>query len=432
MHNVCITADDLGAISAVVPNTAARPGDTVLRGIVMPGFANAHSHAFHRALRGRTQGHGGDFWSWRDHMYSVAAVLDPELYQRLAAAVYREMLLCGYTSVGEFHYLHHDPAGVAYASPAMEEAILNAATESGIRLTLLDTCYLRGGFDSELTPNQLRFSDGSVEKWAARVELLRQQQSSSSKIGVAAHSIRALDASEIAEIALIAEEWNCVRHVHASEIVDEVHAAVDHVGRTPIELLADTGFLADNATIVHGTHPMGHDIDLVGWAGATVCVCRTTERDLGDGVTPAHSYVEAGAHLSIGSDSHAVIDPFEETRAIELDQRPMVNKRGLHDPAQLMHDATLNGLRSLGWASDGLVVGSPADFIAVDVDNHRVGGQRDLASVAFAAVASDVHHVVVGGENRVSNRQLVGGLNGPVDVGSDIASVIAEIWKRVG
>src|SRR3954463_8265732 len=276
-----------GRIVTVDPGVAPAPGDQRLPGVVLPGFANAHSHAFHRALRGRTHDRGGTFWSWRDRMYAVAARLDPDSYLTLAPAVYPAMVLAGVTCVGEFHYLHPPVGGRRYDDPnAMSEALLQAAADAGLRLTLLDTCYLAGGLDAGghlgLDDVQTRFSDGNADAWAARVALLPERPGV--RIGAAVHSVRAVPAGQLPAVAQAA--GGRPLHVHVSEQPAENDACQAHYGVTPTRLLEECGVLGPSTTAVHATHLTGDDVTALGDSGTAVCACPSTEADLADGVGP--------------------------------------------------------------------------------------------------------------------------------------------------
>ncbi|WP_019874224.1 formimidoylglutamate deiminase [Sporichthya polymorpha] len=383
----------------IVVTPAATPpaGATVLRGLTVPGLANAHSHAFHRALRARTHDGGGDFWTWREAMYAVAERLDPDSYLALARAVYAEMALAGITVVGEFHYLHHGPGGAPYADPnAMGAAVAQAAREAGIRITVLDTCYLTGGFGQDLTPAQARFSDGNVGGWLGRVS--RFDPGPGAKLGAAVHSVRAVPARDVEMVA----EWaarGAVLHAHVSEQPAENEACRAATGRTPTALLHSAGAVASNFTAVHGTHLTPGDIDLYGLNRATVCFCPTTERDLADGVGPAGALRAAGVALSLGSDSHAVIDLFEEARGVELHERLASGRRGGHPAEDLLTAATAAGHACLGWRDAGRIEpGALADLVTISLDTPRTAGCPPTAATAvFAATAADVRHVVASG-----------------------------------
>ena len=230
------------------------------------------------------------------------------------------MALAGITAVGEFHYLHHGPGGRRYADPnAMGEAVVEAAGEAGIRVTLIDACYLHGGIGREPDEAQLRFSDGSAAAWAERVERLRPGPGA--RIGAAIHSVRAVDPAAAAEVAAWARERAAPLHAHLSEQPAENEACLSAHGMTPAALLAEAGAVDERFTAIHATHLAEADFGRLGEARASICLCPTTERDLADGVGPARRLAEAGAALCLGSDSNAVIDLFEEARAVEMDER---------------------------------------------------------------------------------------------------------------
>ncbi|MCK8680726.1 formimidoylglutamate deiminase [Streptomyces lichenis] len=394
-----------GRITAVRTGTPTPPpGAVVLRGLTIPGLANAHSHAFHRALRSTVQVGSGTFWTWREVMYQVAAQLTPDTYFALARAVYTEMALAGITSVGEFHYLHHAPGGRPYADPnAMGEALIAAAGEAGIRITLLDTAYLSAGFGERPTTHQLRFSDGTADAWAERADGLKDREGV--RIGAAIHSVRAVPAEQLATVADWAARRQAPLHVHLSEQTGENAACQAAHGRTPTRLLADHGVLGPRTTGVHNTHLTDEDIRLLGSSATGTCMCPTTERDLADGIGPATALQRAGSPLSLGSDSHAVIDLLEEARAMELDERLRTRTRGHWTAAALLRAATTDGHAALGWPEAGrLEPGALADFAVIALDTVRTAGPppRLAAETAvFAGSAADVRHTVVGGRQVV-------------------------------
>ncbi|GAA2414532.1 formimidoylglutamate deiminase [Streptomyces glaucosporus] len=400
-----------GRITAVRTGAGSPPpGAEPLRGLTLPGLANAHSHAFHRALRGTAQTGSGTFWTWRRVMYSVADRLTPESYFALARAVYAEMALAGITCVGEFHYLHHAPGGTPYGDPnAMGHALIAAAAEAGIRITLLDTCYLASGILTEhrgraLDRHQLRFGDGSAAAWAERASAL-VPEGDHARVGAAVHSVRAVPAAEAGAVAEWARERGAPLHVHLSEQPAENDACLAALGRTPTRLLADHGVLGPGTTAVHATHLTGEDIALLGGTRTRVCVCPTTERDLADGIGPAADLAHAGSPLCLGSDSHAVIDLLEEARALELDERLRSRTRGHWTAARLLDFAGESGHAALGWPEAGrLEAGRLADFTTIALDSVRTAGPppRLAAQTAvFAATAADVRHTVVGGRHVV-------------------------------
>lgn len=412
-----------GRFSAVRVGVPAPADATRLTGLVLPGLANTHSHAFHRALRGRTHGGGGTFWTWRDRMYAVAARLDPDSYLALARATYAEMALAGITCIGEFHYLHHDVDGRPYAEPnVMGAALVEAAAQAGVRLTLLDTCYLTAGVDgAPLTGPQLRFSDGDAAGWAARADAFRPA-GAHARLGAAIHSVRAVPAGQLGTVAGWAKTHDTPLHVHLSEQRAENDACLARHGRTPTGLLADAGALGPHTTVVHATHLTPQDVVTLGGSGTGVCLCPTTERDLADGIGPARALADAGSPLSLGSDSHAVIDQFEEARAMEMHERLRTERRGHFPSRELLRAAGFAGHRALGWTDAGTIaVGARADLVAVRLDTARTAGVTP-AGALFAATAADVDLVMVDGTVVVRD-----GRHTTVDVSAELARAVTEV-----
>jgi formiminoglutamate deiminase len=390
---------------AAVTSDADPPATAVrLPGLTIPGLANGHSHAFHRALRGRTQRGRGDFWAWRERMYELAARLDPDSYLALASATYAEMALAGVTAVGEFHYLHHDPAGRPYADPnRMGHALIEAAARAGVRLTLIDTCYLRAGLGGEpLAGPQVRFGDGDAAAWAARAAALHD--TATVRVAAGIHSVRAVDEAGMALVAAWARARDAPLHLHLSEQRAENQACLAATGRTPTALADASGVLGPRTTAVHATHLTPDDITRLGATRTTACLCPTTERDLADGIGPARALTTAGTPLCLGSDSHAVIDLFEEARAVELDERLATERRGHHRADDLLAAATTTGMRALGWQAGRLEPGHLADLVTVTLNSPRMAGAHPdhlLDHLVFAATAADVTDVVAGGRQIV-------------------------------
>lgn len=402
--NVRITFTN-GLISVIEPEVAPNADDSRVAGVAIPGFVNAHSHAFHRALRGRTHSGLGDFWAWRTLMYQVANRLTPENYLALATAVFSEMALAGITHVGEFHYVHHQQNGKQYNDPnEMGKVIVEAAHRAGIRLTLLDVAYLHGGLNGEqLGDEQKRFCDLSIEQWLKRVEDLGTGDTMHT-IGLAPHSVRAVHEAELAQIARYRN--NRVVHIHVSEQPAENIACIKATGRTPTQQLSDANLLGSFTTAIHATHLTVEDISLLGKSKTTACFCPTTERDLADGIGASDKLVEAGSPLALGTDSHTVIDMFEEARAVEMHQRLITNKRGVHRSSELLRAATINGANSLGCNRYGLVVGAPADFMAVSTDSVRLASfdaKNGAAHLVHSATSTDVRDVWVAGKQIVDD-----------------------------
>lgn len=415
-----------GVITAVSDGVIMPPPDaTTLSGITLPGFVNAHSHVFHRALRARTHAATEDFWGWRDAMYDVAGSLDPDSLYALARATYAEMALAGITTVGEFHYLHHGPGGEPYADPnAMSSAVIAAAGDVGIRLTLLDTLYLRGGHDEELSPVQQRFSDGSPEAWAERAD--GHRYGAMVRHGAAIHSTRAVAKDDMAQVVDWAHARGAPLHAHVSEQPAENAASLAEYGRSPTHVFEGAGALDERFTAVHATHLDDADVELLANAGAMACICPTTERELADGIGETGRMTAADIGLCLGSDSNAVVDMHEEMRAVELNQRLATGRRGTHEPVDLLDMATRGGASSLGWPEAGqLTAGSAADFVTVGLDSVRMAGTdlgNALDAVVFAATASDVTSVVVAGERIVDK-----GIHVRIDTATELRTVLEDL-----
>ncbi len=421
---VDVAAGTIAAITTQTERDQVGSAAVHVAGLTIPGLANCHSHAFHRALRGRTQGERGTFWTWRNQMYAVAERLDPDTYFTLARAVYREMVCAGFTVVGEFHYVHHQPDGAPYQDPnAMGRSLTAAAEEAGIRITLLDTCYLAAGIDSAPEGVQVRFSDGDATSWAGRISAL--VPNANTRIGAAIHSVRAVPPDQLGAVTEWAASTQAPLHVHVSEQRAENQACMAAYGRSPVQLLDEAGAIGSRTSVVHATHLSQDDVDVVGKRSAYACFCPTTERDLGDGAGPSRALHQAGARLTVGSDSHAVIDPFEEMRAVEMDERLHSEERGHWSAAELLTAASGTGHESLGWPDAGRIeVGAPADLVTVDLRSVRTAGTGDgLESLVFAATAADVVHVVSGGH------VVDVAPEARMRVARDLASAIAPLWK---
>jgi formimidoylglutamate deiminase len=350
-----------------------------MRPYPIPAMANVHSHAFQRELRGRGERTGrpdDDFWSWREGMYELAGGLDPAGMRDVAERVYREMGAAGYGAVGEFHYVHHQPDGTPYEEPnALALAVAEAAEATGLRLVLLPAAYARGGV--------ARFRDASVDAFLARVEALRSRGLA---VGVAAHSVRAVPADWLREIAAYADAHGLVRHIHASEQPRELEECYAEHGCSPIELLDRTGFLGERTTVVHGIHVFERDIALLAHTGTIVATCPTTEGNLGDGHFPAFAYREAGVRIAIGSDSNMIVDPFEELRELETGARRARRTRHalLAAAGDLWSLVQQTGLDSLGLEDAGEV--------DVDLDHPRLAGiaEEDVMRALATCGCADV------------------------------------------
>lgn len=390
-----VTIED-GRIVDVAPATDGER----LRGMALaPGFVNDHSHAFQRGLRGRVERieptHPlDDFWTWRERMYALAENLTPESMREVSRRCYGEMLSAGYTSVTEFHYVHHRPDGTPYEDPnALAKSVALAAEDAGIRLLLLPVAYARGGVS--------RFRDASEDAFLERVDALREwsEWRPLVEVGVAAHSVRAVPRAWLDEIGEYARREDLPIHIHADEQEREIEECQAEHGMRPVELLAQTGFLGPRTTIIHATHADTRELDLLAEHGASVCACPTTEGNLGDGFLPAEGILKRDIRLSVGSDSHVRIDPFEELREIETNARRLSGRRNV----LVRKDDTspTPWLLRAGWNRDGLETGDPADLIEIDLSHPALADVEagDLPSaLVFGAGSGIVAHTWVAGK----------------------------------
>ena len=360
----------------------------------VPAMANAHSHAFQRDLRGvgerpSSSPAADDFWTWREEMYRLATALDPDAMRHVAARAYGEMAAAGYGAVGEFHYVHHQPDGTPYEDPnAMAKVVAEAGEAAGLTIVLLPAAYHRAGWDGGDIPpvaGQRRFCDPDVESFLARVVALRTWAADRDavRVGVAAHSVRAVPAEWLEAIAAYSNEHGLVRHVHAHEQPREIAECQAEHGCAPIELLRRTGFLGEQASVVHGIHVTPHDVALLAETRTTVVSCPTTEGNLGDGHLPALAYRDAGVRLAIGSDSQVRIDPFEEVRELETGARRERRTRHalLAEAGDLWGELGRHGCASLGIETAGT--------IEIDLDHPDLRGvSREDLPLALATCAS--------------------------------------------
>lgn len=377
--------------------------------VVLPGLASAHSHAFQRALRGRAQRRGGgSFWSWRGLMYELASSLDPETIHAISRYAFVELAQAGVTAVGEFHYVHHQPDGTPYGErTALADAVIRAALDAGIRVTLLRVLYHRAGHDRALEPTQRRFVDARLDDALRDVEALiaRYADEPRVRVGLAPHSVRAAPREWIVEAARFARERELPFHMHVSEQRREIDECLDEHGKRPVAMLADAGVLGPQFVGVHATHLDDDELRAFGAAGSFACICRTTERDLGDGSPRTQELVDAGARLCFGVDSHAISDPFEEARAVELDERTRLERRAVFEAPELVEAASKEGYAAIGL--DGL---EREDRVTLDPRAAPLLGLDPATlddAVIFAATPACVDEVVVAGETIVSGGQHV-------------------------
>ncbi|MGQ0505031.1 MAG: formimidoylglutamate deiminase [Myxococcaceae bacterium] len=386
---------------------------------LFPGMVNAHSHAFQRLIRGRAEyvasGRASDdFWSWRELMYRAATTLTPDELYIASRQAFLEMALAGITSVGEFHYLHHNPDGTPYEEPnELALQVIKAAREVGLRIALLRVGYARAGFNVTENPRQHRFIDPNVDSFLRFTEGLADKTRTDSRVsvGLAPHSVRAVPSTWLRALS----EGQRVLHMHVAEQPKEIEACVAEHGKRPVELLSELGLLSPRFSAVHAVHLAPHEHALL--KGATVVACPSTERNLGDGIVAADQLLPAGVHLALGSDSQATIDLLDEACQLESHLRLLRLRRAVLDGGEgqvdglarrLFEMATSGGGRSLGLPVGTLTIGGPADFFTVDLRHPSlVGAAREslLANMVFGMERSAVREVAVQGQLIVQEGQ---------------------------
>jgi formimidoylglutamate deiminase len=400
-----------------------------LQGLAMlPGLVNAHSHAFQRVIRGRTERRTSDhdsFWTWREMMYSAATRLTPEDIRIASRMAFLEMALGGICAVGEFHYIHHGPDGAPYADPNLTaKAVIEAARDVGIRIALLRVAYARSGYLTEPNARQQRFIEAEPETYLRNTEALSAELArhdlKSAWVGIAPHSVRAVSLAYLRAIVSYAASKEAVPfHMHVAEQPAEVRACLEEYGRTPVEFLYSEGLLTQNFTGVHAIHISTEEARLLAQARATVCACPTTERNLGDGIVPAEMLLTEGVRVALGTDSHAQIDLLEDARELEYHLRLQRLERAvLAQPSagaaqsssslatRLFDCASLNGAKSINAPSGRLAPGFPADFFTVKLDDPSIAGATSddlISSIVFGLARTAVRDVFVGGRQIVND-----------------------------
>jgi formimidoylglutamate deiminase len=388
---------------------------------LLPGMVNAHSHAFQRVIRGRTEHrsqHSTDsFWTWREQMYAAANRLGPEEIYEASRLAFLEMALTGITAVGEFHYIHRAPDGSAYSDPnLLAREVIRAARDVGIRIALLRVAYARAGYQTGANPLQVRFIEDSPETYLKHLEGLLNTRDEMVWAGVAPHSVRAVPLEYLKTIVRFANEHDLPVHMHVAEQPAEVSACIEEYGRSPVALLETEGLLSKRFTAVHAIHVTPKAIGAIARAGAIVCACPTTERNLGDGVVPVDAYFDAGVTVALGSDSQIQIDLLEDARELEYHLRLQKTARNVLAPAddpsssalarRLFDCATVSGAKSIGFNGGKLEAGAPADFFTVDLDDPCIAGSSPedlLANIVFSLSRAAVRDVVVGGKRIINH-----------------------------
>ncbi len=413
---------DGGKIVEIVEGAKVPDAIRLKRRAMLPGMVNAHSHAFQRVIRGRTEHrsqHTTDsFWTWREQMYAAANSLGPEEIYAASRLAFLEMALTGITAVGEFHYIHHSPDGSAYDDPnLLAREVIRAAHDVGIRIALLRVAYARAGFETEANPQQIRFIEASPDIYLKRLEQLLtapELKDGMAWAGVAPHSVRAVPLNYLKTIIPFANEHGLPVHMHVAEQPAEVSACIKEYGRSPVALLDTEGLLSKRFTAVHAIHVTTKAVAAIAQAGALVCACPTTERNLGDGVVPVDSYFDAGVRVSLGSDSQIQIDLLEDARELEYHLRLQKTARNVLAPAddttssalaqRLFECATINGAESIGFDGGRLAPGAPADFFTVDLDDLSIAGcavEDLLANIVFSLARTAIRDVIVAGRQIV-------------------------------
>jgi formimidoylglutamate deiminase len=411
---------------------------------VVPALASAHGHAFQRAIRGRTEWRAAGrstFWTWREAMYAAAARLGPEDLGAIARMAFHELARAGVAAVGEFHYLHRDPAGRPYGDPdELAARVVGAAREVGLRIALLRVSYARGGAGEPLAPAQRRFAEDDPGDAVAALERLAGRFAADPLVsfGLAPHSVRACPAGWIRDLAAEARRRRLPLHLHVSEQPRDVEACLAEHGAPPVLLLERLGALGPGTTAVHAIHVGAGEIAALGRAGAGVCACPTTERSLGDGIVPADRLLAAGVPLSLGADSLVQVDLLEDARALELHLRLARLERAVLDPGggedalgrRLLAIACRGGRAALGLPGGALAPGEPADFAVLDLDDPGLAGATasDLVStLVFGGSRAAIRDLYVAGEPVVLDRRAAPGRAPDERIRADFRAAMARL-----
>jgi formimidoylglutamate deiminase len=432
-RGLAMVCDGAGRITRLVSEADIAGRVVRFRGqALLPGLVNAHSHAFQRVIRGRTEHRtakrSDTFWTWREMMYSAATRLTPEAIYDASRMAFLEMALAGITSVGEFHYVHRAPDEAPYDDPnRLAKEVVRAARDVGLRIALLRVAYARAGYQKEPNARQARFIEAEPETYLQNVErlktgLARTEDEQAAWVGLAPHSVRAVPLDYLREVAAFAHQHEMPVHMHVAEQPAEIGACLKEHGRTPVRLLADEGLLGPRFTGVHGIHLMSEEIDLLARARAIICACPTTERNLGDGIVPADALMRAGVRLSLGTDSHTQIDLLEDARELEYHLRLQRLERNVLMPesnasstpapsalaARLFTCATRHGSESINAPGGELEPDRPADFFTVDLDDPTIAGASTddlLAALVFSLARTAIRAVFIGGRVVVEEGQ---------------------------
>jgi formimidoylglutamate deiminase len=423
LSETALVVDGSGRVIEFIPAGSTTNAIRLRHKAVLPGLVNAHSHAFQRVIRGRTesrsQNTSDSFWTWRELMYTAANKLDVDEIYAASRMAFLEMALSGITAVGEFHYIQRSPDGRPYDDPNLiAKEVVRAANDVGLRIALLRVAYERAGFQREANPLQRRFIE-PADSYLNNLQRLMKELNSQSDmawVGAAPHSVRAVSLNYLKAINDLVNEHKLPLHMHVAEQPAEVSACIEEYGRSPVALLDTEGLLNERFTAVHAIHVTGKGVDAVARAGASVCACPTTERNLGDGVIPADLYFEAGVPIALGTDSQIQIDLLEDARELEYHIRLQRKERNvlapIHDARhstlakRLFECATVHGAKSIDLRGGNLEPGSPADFFTVDLDDPSISGASTdalLANILFSFSRTGLKDVVVAGKRIVED-----------------------------
>lgn len=398
-----------GKISSWDDATNSLPEDEVVD-VLIPGVPNAHSHVFQRALTGhcerKSPSDKDDFWSWRENMYRLAEKLNPDALKPIARQAYAEMLVAGYTSVAEFHYIHHSGSGKHHENN-MFDALSEAAHDVGIRLTYLPILYERAGFgQSNLNTTQQLFAL-NLDDFVDHYHYANDRSYSSMSVGLGLHSLRAVSESSLEHVANLAKNEECPIHIHIAEQTAEVDECIATHGAKPLRWLLDNIEIDDNWCLIHATHTDEKELASLANTSAVICLCPTTEANLGDGIFPMTVWKALNGVIAVGSDSQISINPFEELRLLEYGHRLVLRSRNIYatNPSTctgetLFQDAVLGGNRACGHWRKPLAPGSNADLIALNENNPVLAGHSSesiLDALAFCGIHSAIDQVMVSG-----------------------------------
>ena len=418
-----------GRVAALAEGAGPEAGDVEV-GVVIPGLCNAHSHAFQRALAGRTEKRSpagrDNFWTWRERMYALAGSLDADAVAAIARQAYVEMLLGGYTSVAEFHYLHRPDA-------SMFDALRHAASQSGIRMTYVPVLYERAGFDDPYPRGHQAQFALDCDAFLDHAAQVKEAGTPTLHFGIGVHSLRAVTEPSLRRVAAAAAKAGIPMHLHIAEQQREVDQCLAHYGRRPVRWLLENLDVDAGWCLVHATHMDADETSALGQSQAVVCLCPSTEANLGDGLFPLHAFLSAGGRIAIGSDSHISINPFEELRWLEYGQRLATQTRNVvsfeeaHVGRELFQRASQGGAQASGVAPAGIAVGAPADLVALYDDDPMLVGHGDeslLDALVFSGYRLPVERVMVHGEWQVVDGE---------HVAQDAArSAFAQTLQRIG